>query len=162
MIIGADLALNHGCLVTARGVVLFNYTDGIGMRSRAGDLYDRAKQILSFTPKRATVVIDFDRDMGSWGGKPATALLMTMLVSMYGALAQSSGRTIIYATPALLRYCVDAPIMSTKKEVHALVSTYAPKFAGDTHGDMLDAWLLAHAYQCILQETNNVINDVTF
>lgn len=161
MIIGADIALNHGALVTDTGKVIFNYTDGLGMRSRADDLYQRAQQLLTFTPKRATIVIDFDREMGSWGGKPSVALLMTMLVSMYGALAQNTRRTVVYATPSLLRYCVGAPLMSSKKEVHDLVREHAPTFVGDKHGDMLDAWLLAWAYKCIIQETTNV-NDFTF
>lgn len=152
MIIGADISLRHGALVQSNGNVLFEYTDGCGMDCTIPELYARAQQLLRYTPSRAKVIIDFDRDSGNWG-KPSVALLITVLVSMYGALAQNSGRTVIYATPELIRHCAGLSPYTSKKEVHEHVRSYAPVYASDKHGDLMDAWLLAHSYQCIISET---------
>jgi hypothetical protein len=151
MIIGADISLRHGALVTRSGNILFEYTNGCGMDCGIPELYTRAQELLTYTPRRAKVVIDFDRDSGNWG-KPSVAILIAILCSMYGALAQNSGRLVIYATPELIRHCVGLDPYKSKKEVHEHVRPYAPQYPVDKNGDKLDAWLLAYCYSCILQE----------
>lgn len=92
MIIGADLALNHGALVNSQGQIIYEYSTGKGNDSQVGDLYSIALEARSAIhraivdslniPKVGysglphykqlqgyTVAIDWDRNVGSWGAK---------------------------------------------------------------------------------------------
>ena len=155
MLIGADLALNHGSLVDVNGNILCYYEDGKGMMSGSDDLYAIAQLVSRNTPYRATVIIDFDRKMGNWGGVE-TAILMTMLISFYGALAQVARKCEVhFVTPALVRYCMGHPETMTKKDLHAAIKeqyNMPDGFPNDKHGDLMDAWLLCQAWACASKE----------
>lgn len=149
--VGADLALNHGALVTSDGAVLCYYTDGKGMMSGTEDLYAIACLLSRNTPARSVVIIDFDRKMGHWGN-PETAILMTMLIGFYGALAQSARHCEVhFVTPSLVRYCLGFPETMTKKDLHAAIVD-RPTFDDDKHGDKLDSWLLCQSWECASKE----------
>lgn len=137
------------------GAVLCYYEDGKGMVSGTEDLYNTACLLSRNTPLRATVIIDFDRKMGHWGN-PETAVLMTMLIGFYGALAKSARRCEVhFVTPSLVRYCLGHPEQMTKKDLHAAVkSAYnmPDGFPNDRHGDIMDAWLLCQSWECASKE----------
>lgn len=154
MIVGADIAINHGCLVDETGAVLLYYTDGLGMLSSTAQLYDRAVQLADATPLGATVAIDWDREQGAWGSA-GVGILITMLVSFYGALLITTrGARPHYVTPGLVRYCLGLTDRTKKKLVHDKARSLwsVPEFEDDAHGDKLDAWILAQSFYCTKEQ----------
>lgn len=150
MVIGADLALNHGALVGIDGTVLAQYSNGIGMLSGPADLYSIACLFSRNTPANSIVIVDWDRDSGNWRS-PTVGCLMTMLASFYGALAMSVRRsTVHYIAPRQVRECLGLEQKAAKSLVHeaAAVLYQIPDFEQDKHGDVLDAWLLAQTWEC--------------
>lgn len=152
VIIGADLALNHGSIVTSEGEVLYYYTTGDGMRSDAKSLALLADVLVSYTPPGSIVAIDWDRKAGLWGGgrSPEVAGLITMLVSFYGAvIAERLGCQVYYITPALVRSCLGLRADASKGLVHYNIEELVPaSLSNDVNGDNYDAWILTHVWHC--------------
>lgn len=155
MIIGADLALNHGSIVTSAGEVLYCYTNGDGMRSDAKSLALLANVLVSYTPAGSIVAIDWDRKAGQWGGgrSPEVAGLITMLVSFYGAvIAERLACQVYYITPALVRRCLGLRADASKSLCHYNVEDLIPtSLPNDVNGDNYDAWILTYVYECATQ-----------
>lgn len=151
-IIGADLALNHGSLVTLEGDILYSYTEGHGMRNDAKSLALLAEVLVAHTPAESEVVIDWDRKAGLWGGgrSPEVAGLITMLVSFYGAvLSERLNCRVYYVTPALVRDCLGLRSDAAKGLVHYNVMELVPeRLPNDVNGDNYDAWILAFVLEC--------------
>ena len=134
--------------------MLMYYSDGVGMLSTVQDLYDRALQLAAATPRRSIVVIDWDRDQGSWGSANV-GVLITMLVSFYGALLLSTRNSRPhYVSPGLVRHCLGLSERAKKKAVHdkARDLWFVPEFSDDAHGDKMDAWLLAQTFYCTKEQ----------
>jgi hypothetical protein len=149
LIVGADLALNHGAIVDINGNLVHEYHDGLGMMSSADMLYARAMQCSAVTPEGCTVVVDWDRNMATWGSHPTTGVLITMLLSFYGALCRTRDCDVHYVTPDLIRYCLGLAPQTIKSDVHEAVKKLAPPLLKrDSHGDNIDAWLLAYTFVC--------------
>lgn len=154
MVIGADVAINHAALVNQHGEVLHYFDDGNGMLSTTEQLYEKAVELANATPKSSVVVIDFDRDQGSWG-PPKVGILITMQVAFYGALITATRDCQVhYVTPALVRYCLGLPNTTSKKDLHIAVHKMYPDtvYIKDPHGDKMDAWVLAVTYECAREE----------
>ncbi len=159
MIVGCDLALIHGALVTSEGELLFAYTGRKGMAVTSEELYDLAQELILHTPSKSTLVIDFDRRAGFWGGgrSPEVAVLITQLVSFYGAMAQGKRNcSVYYVTPGLVRYCLGLPPMCSKSDVHEHARNHGiipSTLPNDIEGDNHDAFLLCYTFQCALKNS---------
>lgn len=154
MIVGADIALNHGALVTTDGQLLCYYEDGIGMMSGASDLYAIADKLARNTPAGSTVIIEWDRDMGHWRS-PTVGVLMTMLAAFYGGIIQATRDCEVhYVTPALVRFCLGLEPTTSKKNMHAAICEQYKRepFMNDRHGDVMDAWILCQSWACAKEQ----------
>lgn len=158
MVIGADLALNHGALVTSRKV-LYIYQTGAGMQSSVETLRQRAIVLVNALPRNCVLAIDWDRTSGSWGKNPLVGTLMTILNISFGVLAiERKNAEVHYVTPNVIRNCLGLPARCKKEFVHS--SVVVPKFIlsfplsgskmikDHLYGDLIDAWILADTFSC--------------
>lgn len=140
MIIGADLALNHGALVNSQGQIIYEYSKGKGNDSQVGDLYSIALEARSAihraivanisTNVSYTIAIDWDRNVGSWGAKfdgkgrrrgstPITAILMTALINQFIAICVDRDNAEIHTvSPSMVRRCLTLGPRVSKDDVH--------------------------------------------
>lgn len=139
MIIGADLALNHGALVNSQGQIIYEYSKGKGNDSQVGDLYSIALEArsaihraiaTSFRSNGYTIAIDWDRNVGSWGAKfdgkgrrrgstPITAILMTALINQFIAICVDRDNAEIHTvSPSMVRRCLTLGPRVSKDDVH--------------------------------------------
>lgn len=161
MVIGADLAINHGALVTDNKIV-YTYQTGAGMQSSAETLRQRAIVLVDKLPRNCTLAIDWDRTSGSWGKNPLVGTLMTILNISFGVLAiEIKNANVHYITPKVIRECLNLPVRCKKEFVHS--SVIVPNFIVTHHitgsklikdnlyGDLVDAWLLADTFNCSVE-----------
>jgi hypothetical protein len=155
MYVGADIAINHGALVNFDGKTLCVYDDGKGMMSSTEDLWNTACLLSRNTPLKSTVLIDWDRKIGSWGGAD-TAVLITLQIGFYAALAQTSRKCDVhFVTPSTVRFCLGVDQQLSKKDLHTHAKTIynmPDGFPNDRHGDLMDAWLLAMSWACAQEQ----------
>lgn len=148
IVVGADLAIRHGAIVDINGTVLHVYKDQLGLLSNVEELFQTARVAANATPRKCIVCIDWDRNQGHWGNNPTVGVLITMICGMYGTLCRMKGCDVNYVTPSIIRVCLGLEQMTNKEDVHFNVRNFAPVFADDPEGDLLDAWLLAYTYVC--------------
>lgn len=147
MIIGCDLALNHGALVTDQGLIIHEYSSGHGNDSQVGQLYSMALEARSAIHRAIvesiivptfgyrehrtyTIAIDWDRNSGSWGtrfdGKgrrkgstPITAILMTALINQFIAICVALDNAEVHVvSPSMIRRCLGLGPRVSKEIVH--------------------------------------------
>lgn len=174
MIIGCDLALNHGALVTDQGLIIHEYSSGHGNDSQVGQLYSMALEARSaihraIPNKPYTIAIDWDRNSGSWGtrfdGKgrrkgstPITAILMTALINQFIAICVALDNAEVHVvSPSMIRRCLGLGSRVSKEIVHKHCkdngllpkSVYPLRRSNqDVKGDIIDAYLLASTLSC--------------
>lgn len=173
MIIGADLALNHGALVNSQGQIIYEYSSGKGNDSQVGDLYSIALEARSAIHRAIvgnyTIAIDWDRNVGSWGAKfdgkgrrrgstPITAILMTALINQFIAICVDRDNAEIHTvSPSMVRRCLTLGPRVSKDDVHKhcknqglLPKSIYPlrRSNQEVKGDIIDAYLLAITLEC--------------
>lgn len=151
-VVGADISLKHGALVTLEGEILLAYTGRKGMDVTADELWSLACELHDNTPYKAIIAVDFDRDSCYWGGgrSPQVSVLITLLVGFYTALVRSKLSCSVHlVTPALVRDCLGVHRTTSKSGVHDHIKNIVPTtLFNDLEGDNWDAWILAHTLTC--------------
>ena len=159
-IVGADLALKHGAIVDQLGKIIFTYENAEGMTSSLDSIYRRCQSAALAVPMDSIVVVDWDRDICSWGQKTRNAkvgTLLTLICWGFACLAMEKRKARIhFASPDAVRICLQLPRRASKEEVHAVTKHLLPrtlrgakfKTTADLRGDCIDAWLLAFTYDC--------------
>lgn len=160
-VIGVDLALNHGAMADEWGNIIYCYYDGDGMDSSIESLWYQAGLLAAHTPEQATVVIDWDRTMWSWGRNPKVGFLMTILIIMYACHAILTRRADVhYVAPKIVRKCLNLSPRASKAEVHKAIQAMPAKLGkwkvdgltkqrlAEVRGDLKDAYILAFTYDC--------------
>ena len=158
LVVGADLALRHGALVSAAGEIIYTYTSLDGMDSTLESIYIRIKNIIEALPIESVAVIDWDRTIGSWGKGRSNSNVGTLLTLVnwgVGLLARESRKAQVhFVAPAQVRKALGLPPGTSKRDVHKLTAHMLPdtlmgtKFHkdADVRGDCKDAFLLARTF----------------
>lgn len=161
LIIGADLALNHGALVGSDGSILHVYKQGKGLISTVDELWEMALLLSSYVPLGANVAVDWDRNIGSFGSNSKTATLMTVLIIHFIDILrmQNHSRCTLVA-PSQIRAMLKLPLTCKKEVVHNKVTfpeninawkcrkdkvslPYRAAEPKEIKGDVKDAYILA-------------------
>lgn len=170
-IIGADLALNHGAMVSADGYIVKVYGKGKGLSSTVEELFEQALELSSYIPYNSNVAIDWDRNIASFGGISKTGVLMTVLVIHFIDILRLQNKCqCTLVAPSQIRKMLKLPLTCKKEIVHAKVNF--PNHINDfkyrkekvnlpiraaepkeVKGDLKDAYILARYLRRILNDT---------
>ena len=158
-IVGADLALRHGAIVDAQGVIIFVYVSPDGMNSSVESIYARSLKAAQALPENCIVVCDWDRTISSWGGKKrsnaSVGTLLTLMTYGFAIMARLLRQSQVqFVSPAAVREALGFSPQTSKEDIHKQTrniwpaSLQNPKFHPhkDVRGDCVDAWLLAATY----------------
>lgn len=164
-IVGADLALRHGAIVSAAGEIIHIFQSKDGMDSSLESIRVRAREAALSLPKYCTVVVDWDRDIASWDRKNTkgriiqknakVGTLLTLMNWGFGLLARElRSAHVHFVAPSQIRASLGLRPQAPKSEVHKVTMHLRPqtlrgtKFHtdSDVRGDCIDGWLLAWLY----------------
>jgi hypothetical protein len=147
MVVGADIALTHGALVTLDGRVLHRYYDQPGMSGSVDDWFATAFLAAGKVPLRSIVIVDWDRDIGRWGHNPTIGVLLTMSIAFFVGQCFIRNCSVHLVTPAMVREALGLDRYCSKETVHGATELLVPpRLFRDSDGDCHDAWLLAHLF----------------
>jgi hypothetical protein len=157
LVLGADLASRHGCIVDITGKVYYMYDDGTGLDSSLEQIYSRAEDAALAIPLGCTVVIDWDRTITSWGPNAKTGTLLTLYTWAFGIMCRLLRRASVrYVSPSTVRHCLGLPDKAPKLDCHkAIWHLMPPRLRSNSvhskkevREDMRDAWILCFTYDC--------------
>lgn len=160
VIVGVDLALRHGAIVSSAGEIIHIFQSKDGMDSTLESIYARSREAAQALPRGCIAVIDWDRTISSWnrkgrGNNSNVGTLLTLMSWGFGILARElKSAQVHFVSPSQVRAALGLSPQTSKTDVHKATKHLRPltiqgtKFHkdADVRGDCVDGWLLAFTY----------------